>query len=53
MIEMRLCMQFNQVNPIPAGSIPEWSHDCETQGFHLGHIFVIGRQGIDLIFAAL
>ena len=47
-IEMRLSMQFNQ-DPVPAGSIPEWSHNCETQGFHLGHVFVIGRQGIDLI----
>ena len=28
-IEMRLSMKFNQ-DPVPAGSIPEWSHNCET-----------------------
>ena len=50
-IEERLVYLFNQVNPPPRGSTAEWSKECEARGFLLGHIFVIGRQRIDLIFA--
>ena len=52
-LETHLHILFNQTAPAPAGSTTEWSHDCHTRGLLLGHIFVIGRQGIDLIFAAL
>ena len=55
-IEMHLAIQFNQdTTPasVPAGLIAEWSRSCEAHDYHLGHFFVIGRQGIDLIFAAL
>ena len=52
-VEAQLRRLFNQDNPPPPGSTSEWSLQCEQQGLLLGHIFVIGRQGIDLIFAAL
>ena len=52
-LESHLRILFNQTAPAPAGSTSDWSHDCHSRGLLLGHIFVIGRQGIDLIFAAL
>ena len=52
-LESHLRILFNQTAPAPAGSTSDWSHDCQSRGLLLGHIFVIGRQGIDLIFAAL
>ena len=52
-VEVHLRKLFNQDIPAPAGSTSEWSQNCERQGLLIGHIFVIGRQGIDLIFAAL
>ena len=52
-LESHLRILFNQTAPAPAGSTSDWSHNCQSRGLLLGHIFVIGRQGIDLIFAAL
>ena len=31
----------------------QWSLECEAQGILLGHVFTVGKQGINLIFAAL
>ena len=51
-VEHHLVFLFAQHNP-PAGSVPSWSIACEAQGLLLGHIFTVGKQGINLIFACL
>ena len=37
----------------PVGTTANWSLECEAQGLLLGHVFTVGKQGINLIFAAL
>ena len=50
--EEQLSSLFSEVNP-RAGTVAEWSRNCQRHGHLIGHVFVIGRQGIDLIFAVL
>ena len=51
-VEENLSSLFNERNP-RAGTVAEWSHNCQRHGYLIGHIFVVGRQGIDLLFAVL
>ena len=43
---------FAQQNT-PVGTTANWSLECEAQGLLLGHVFTVGKQGINLIFTAL
>ena len=51
-VEEQLSSLFNERNP-RAGTVAEWSHNYQRHGHLIGHVFVIGRQGIDLIRGSL
>ena len=53
-VEQELCLLFNNRMPQP-GSVSEWSLSCRNRNpdVVIGHIYVVGRLGIDLIFVVL